>query len=76
MKKQPQEKTTPKGGTVASIDEGKLKRFPLIAGLSFLAITWILLNVFEHEFLYRVQELSLWLPTKVYFDERSEEHHV
>lgn len=70
MKKQPQEKTTPKGGTVASIDEGKLKRFPLIAGLSFLAITWILLNVFEHEFLYRVQELSLWLPTKVYFDER------
>ena len=70
MKKQPQEKTTPKRGTVASIDEGKLKRFPLIAGLSFLAITWILLNVFEHEFLYRVQELSLWLPTKVYFDER------
>ena len=48
----------------------KLKRFPLVAGLLFVLLAWGLLNVFEHEFLFRVQELSLWLPTKVYFDER------
>ncbi len=47
-----------------------LKRFPLYAGLVFAAVVWVLLNVFEHEYLFRVQELSLWLPTKVYFDER------
>ena len=47
-----------------------MKRFPLYAGLVFAAVVWALLNVFEHEYLFRVQELSLWLPTKVYFDER------
>ena len=46
------------------------KRLPLIAGLAFAALTWLLFNIFEHEYLFRVQELSLWLPTKVYFDER------
>ena len=46
------------------------KRLPLIAGLAFAALTWLLLNIFEHEYLFRVQELSLWLPTQVYFDER------
>ena len=53
-------KTTPTG----------TQRLPLIAGLAFAALTWLLLNIFEHEYLFRVQELSLWLPTKVYFDER------
>ncbi len=48
----------------------KLQRLPLIVGLSFAALVWALLNIFEHEFLFRVQELSLWLPTKIYFDER------
>ena len=47
-----------------------MKRFPLYVGLVFAAVVWVLLNVFEHEYLFRVQELSLWLPTKVYFDER------
>ena len=47
-----------------------MKRFPFYAGLAFAAVVWVLLNVFEHEYLFRVQELSLWLPTKVYFDER------
>jgi len=56
--------------TAAVIEDDKLKHLPLIAGLTFLVITWLLLNIFEHEYLYRVQELSLWLPTEVYFDER------
>ena len=47
-----------------------VKRLPLFAGLAFAVVVWVLLNVFEHEYLFRVQELSLWLPTKVYFDER------
>ena len=46
------------------------QRLPLIAGLAFAALTWLLLNIFEHEYLFHVQELSLWLPTQVYFDER------
>ena len=52
------------------IKAGTLKRLPLIAGAAFAALVWALLNIFEHEFLFRVQELSLWLPTQVYFDER------
>lgn len=52
------------------LEEGQLKRLPLKAGLLFAVVVWGLLNIFEHEFLFRVQELSLWLPTKVYFDER------
>ena len=51
-------------------EKDRMKRFPLYAGLAFAAVVWVLLNVFEHEYLFRVQELSLWLPTKVYFDER------
>lgn len=47
-----------------------LKRLPLMAGALLAFVVWGLLNLFEHEFLFRVQELSLWLPTKVYFDER------
>ena len=62
--------TKPKAQGKATIEESKLTRMPLIAGAAFAIITWALLNIFEHEFLYRVQELSLWLPTKVYFDER------
>ena len=54
----------------AMVEGNLLKRLPLIAGLSFAFVVWVLFNVFEHEFLFRVQELSLWLPTKVYFDER------
>ena len=56
--------------TNPTVEEGKLKRFPLIAGAVFVAVAWALLNIFEHEYLFRVQELSLWLPTKVFFDER------
>ena len=51
-------------------EDSRLRRLPLIVGLSFAAIVWGLLNLFEYEFLFRVQELSLWLPTQVYFDER------
>ena len=61
----------PQGRAVQKvISAEKLKRLPLIAGLAFAAVVWTLLNVFEYEYLFRVQELSLWLPTKVYFDER------
>lgn len=52
------------------VKEDSLKRLPLIVGLAFIAITWILMNIFEREYLFRLQELSLWLPTEVYFDER------
>ena len=65
MKSQP---NTPMA--TSSVEESNLKRFPLIAGAIFVAITWALLNIFEHEYLFRVQELSLWLPTQNYFDER------
>ena len=70
MKKQAQAKNNSPMTTAAVIEDDKLKHLPLIAGLTFLVITWLLLNIFEHEYLYRVQELSLWLPTEVYFDER------
>ena len=66
----PNTKPTPQTATSAIIAEEKLKRFPLIAGLTFVAVVWVLMNLFEREYLFRVQELSLWLPTKVYFDER------
>ena len=52
------------------IEKSRLLRFPLIAGLLFAVVVWGLLNLFEYEYLFRLQELSLWLPTKVYFDER------
>lgn len=52
------------------LEKGQLKRLPLKVGLMFAVVVWGLLNIFEHEFLFRVQELSLWLPTRVYFDER------
>ena len=52
------------------IEESRFGGFPLKAGLLFAVVVWGLLNLFEQEFLFRVQELSLWLPTKVYFDER------
>lgn len=55
---------------VVLIEGNRLRRLPLIAGLAWAAVVWVLFNVFEHEYLFRVQELSLWLPTKVYFDER------
>ena len=55
---------------VASVKCDSLRHLPLIAGLSFAVVVWALLNVFEHEYLFRVQELSLWLPTQVYFEER------
>ena len=56
--------------SVSVVEESRLRRLPLIAGLSFAVVIWALFNVFEHEYLFRIQELSLWLPTKVYFDER------
>jgi hypothetical protein len=65
-KTKPQAQATPQ----VVIEDSVLKRLPLMAGLFFAVLVWGLLNLFEHEFLFRVQELSLWLPTKVYFDER------
>ena len=59
-----------KTGVPAVIEESRLSHFPFVAGLLFAAVAWVLFCVFEYEYLFRVQELSLWLPTKVYFDER------
>lgn len=66
------EKTNPRTqvDSPKMIEEMSLQRLPLKAGLLLAVVVWGLLNLFEHEFLFRVQELSLWLPTKVYFDER------
>ena len=54
----------------AVIGEKCLSHFPLAVGLLFVVVVWGLFSAFEYEYLFRVQELSLWLPTKVYFDER------
>ena len=54
----------------AVVKESFFYKLHLKAGLLFAVTIWILLNLFEHEFLFRVQELSLWLPTEIYFDER------
>ena len=66
------DKTNSRAQTKSStlIEESRFGGFPLKAGLLFAVVVWGLLNLFEQEFLFRVQELSLWLPTKVYFDER------
>ena len=44
------------------------KHTKLITGLSFAILVWALLFLFEHTLLFRAQELSLWLPTKIWFD--------
>ena len=66
------DKTNSRAQTKSStlIEGSRFGGFPLKAGLLFAVVVWGLLNLFEQEFLFRVQELSLWLPTKVYFDER------
>ena len=46
------------------------KHLPLIIGLSFLLVVYVLLLVFEKELLFRSQELSLWLPTEIWFTRR------
>ena len=46
------------------------KHLPLIIGLSFLLVVYVLLLVFENELLFRSQELSLWLPTEMWFQRR------
>ncbi len=35
----------------------------------FFVILWLLLAIFESEQLYRIQDLSLFLPTEIFFDE-------
>ena len=56
--------------SAAVIGEKCLSHFPLAVGLLFAGVGWGLFSAFEYEYLFRVQELSLWLPTKVYFDDR------
>ena len=42
----------------------------LLAGLLFVVLAWAALLLFERTLLFRAQELSLWLPTKLWFAER------
>ncbi len=70
MKHKPTNKPEEKATLSHPTTTHRAKRLPLIAGLTFATLIWILLNVFEKEYLFRLQELSLWLPTKVYWDER------
>ena len=44
------------------------KHTKLLTGLAFGIILWALLLFFEHTLLFRAQELSLWLPTKIWWD--------
>lgn len=46
------------------------KHLPLIIGLSFLLVVYVFLLIFENELLFRSQELSLWLPTEIWFSRR------
>ena len=46
------------------------KRLPFFVGLAFAAVIFVLMMAFEQPLLFRAQELSLWLPTKVWFAER------
>ena len=50
--------------------KNRTKYLPLIIGLSFLLVVYVLLLVFENELLFRSQELSLWLPTEMWFSRR------
>ena len=46
------------------------KHLPLVIGVSFTLVVYALLLIFEKELLFRSQELSLWLPTEVWFTRR------
>lgn len=52
-----------------SVDSDKFRRFPLWVALSFALVCWLLFVIFEHDYLFRVQELSLFLSTKLYFQQ-------
>lgn len=46
------------------------KHSQFLTGLVFVLLAWAALLLFERTLLFRAQELSLWLPTKVWFTER------
>lgn len=46
------------------------KQSQFITGLVFVLLAWAALLIFEKTLLFRAQELSLWLPTKVWQAER------
>ena len=46
------------------------KQSQLLVGLVFAALVWAALLLFEKTLLFRAQELSLWLPTQIWFAER------
>lgn len=46
------------------------KHSQLLTGLVFVILAWAALLLFERTLLFRAQELSLWLPTQVWFAER------
>ena len=46
------------------------KHLPLVIGVSFTLVVYALLLIFEKELLFRSQELSLWMPTEVWFTRR------
>ena len=46
------------------------KHSQFFTGLIFVFLAWAALLIFERTLLFRAQELSLWLPTQVWFAER------
>ena len=51
------------------IQAERFRHLPLYVGAGCALICWLLLVVFERDLLFRVQELSLFLYTKLYFDQ-------
>lgn len=47
----------------------RVKCYPCFLGLTFAIVCWVLLLVFQSDFLFRVQELSLFLPTADFLKE-------
>ena len=48
----------------------KKKKYSFLSGLVFAAAAFIILAVCEKTLMFRAQELSLWLPTDIWFRER------
>ena len=62
----PNQKTSMPDGNEGSLSIRLKKMMPWIAGIVLPAIMAFLLYFFESDTLYRIQELNLFLPTKVF----------
>lgn len=68
----PNQKTSMPDGNEGSLSIRLKKMMPWIAGIVLPAIMAFLLYFFESDTLYRIQELNLFLPTKVFWQSLTE----